>query len=287
MVDHSSTFTFASMATAITELGDQFQPIGSTTMQVDGCESLPTSPDSHTMETDEFPGDEDSTEYRPPCDDKQLCKYAPATKKRKRTPTNSYDLRNSEAAVPRQAKSSAASALPPAMPRKASIGSPAPFQPPTSTRKSIDNLPATTVETPTHHHHHHRSHESNHKHALDPLSIPLPARGQPIPSDLLVTLTAAGFDSWLARLTASRELTPEEDATMKMIRRRIRNRESARDSRSNKKNYLQTLQQRVDGLKLQNHKLHMQMSSLRSENKALRDEATYLQNMIRSTPGSY
>lgn len=108
--------------------------------------------------------------------------------------------------------------------------------------------------------------------------------GQTLAREQLLVLSTEDFDSYVLHVQASRDLTNEEKSEMKTIRRRIRNRESARESRSNKKDYVERLQSRVDTLKTHNKQLSLQIHGMQSENQALKDEVVYLQDMIKRTP---
>jgi len=216
------------------------------------------------------PTDDAGDEFYPSDEeDKAIRKFAPATKKRKRTPSKpSSTTRTRSKSKSKVTSPSSSTALPPAMPRKSAASRYASSAIDDDTDETVGTAANADVTTPL-------------------ASVPLPNRGDPIPTDVLLTLSTADFDVWFNRLNHLRDLTSEEESTIRLVRRRIRNRESARDSRSNKKNYLQSLQSQVDELKNNNHDLSLQMSSLKSENAALKEEANYLQDMIKTTPGMY
>eukprot|EP01122_Echinamoeba_exundans_P010040 TRINITY_DN3651_c0_g2_i1.p1 TRINITY_DN3651_c0_g2~~TRINITY_DN3651_c0_g2_i1.p1 ORF type:complete len:296 (-),score=72.65 TRINITY_DN3651_c0_g2_i1:43-930(-) len=108
--------------------------------------------------------------------------------------------------------------------------------------------------------------------------------GQTLSREQLLVFSTEDFDLYMAHLKTSREVTPEENAELKTIRRRIRNRESARESRSNKKEYVDRLQTRVETLKTHNKQLSLQIYGMQSENQSLKEEVIYLQDMIKKTP---
>jgi hypothetical protein len=108
--------------------------------------------------------------------------------------------------------------------------------------------------------------------------------GQTLSREQLLVFSTEDFDLYIAHLKASRDITPEENTDLKTVRRRIRNRESARESRSNKKEYVDRLQTRVETLKTHNKQLSLQIYGMQSENQSLKEEVIYLQDMIKKTP---
>ncbi len=108
--------------------------------------------------------------------------------------------------------------------------------------------------------------------------------GQTLSREQLLSFSTEDFDSYMAHLKGSRDISPEELSELKTVRRRIRNRESARESRSNKKEYVERLQSRVETLKTHNKQLSLQIYGMQSENQSLKEEVIYLQDMIKKTP---
>lgn len=108
--------------------------------------------------------------------------------------------------------------------------------------------------------------------------------GQTLSREQLLVMSTEDFDSYVQHLKNSRGLAEDEKGDFRTIRRRIRNRESARESRSNKKDYVDRLQTRVDTLKTHNKQLSIQIHGMQTENQALKEEVVYLQDMIKRTP---
>lgn len=108
--------------------------------------------------------------------------------------------------------------------------------------------------------------------------------GQTLAREQLLVMCTSDFDVYMKHVTAHNDISPEELQDLKNIRRRIRNRESARESRSNKKDYVDKLQNRVETLKNHNKSLSLQIHGMQSENQSLKDEVVFLQDMIKKTP---
>lgn len=108
--------------------------------------------------------------------------------------------------------------------------------------------------------------------------------GQTLAREQLLVMCTSDFDIYMKHVTAHNDISAEELQDLKNIRRRIRNRESARESRSNKKDYVDKLQNRVETLKNHNKSLSLQIHGMQSENQSLKDEVVFLQDMIKKTP---
>jgi len=117
----------------------------------------------------------------------------------------------------------------------------------------------------------------------------------PSPSDLgnikdvqevLVNYDSNLFDDYIAQVTKYRltVLTKEENNVIKDIRRRIKNRESARKCRKNRKNKLETLEDKIKELEEDTHHLEEDISSYKKENQCMTEEVKYLQNIINTNP---
>lgn len=77
-------------------------------------------------------------------------------------------------------------------------------------------------------------------------------------------------------------LTKTEERNLKRIRRKIRNKESAQNSRKKRKEYVDGLEARVQLCTTQNVELHKQVKLLETQNKKLINQLHKLQNMVGS-----
>jgi len=102
--------------------------------------------------------------------------------------------------------------------------------------------------------------------------------------DALVALEIDSFDDYIVRVSKFRALTIEEKDEVKMIARRIKNRESARRSRREKKDHFADLEKEVRQLKSQVEHMRMELASLRSENTYLKNEVQFSSSIISSNP---
>jgi len=104
--------------------------------------------------------------------------------------------------------------------------------------------------------------------------------------NILVSLDSDVFDDFVAQVTKNREqgLSNEETTVIKDIRRRIKNRESARKCRQNRKNKMGTLEEKIKYLTEDTNELQTDIAAYKRENKCLTDEVQFLQNIINSNP---
>merc|ERR1712020_116678 len=77
-------------------------------------------------------------------------------------------------------------------------------------------------------------------------------------------------------------LTREEERNLKKIRRKIRNKLSAQDSRKRKKEYLDNMEDRVKACTDENSVLHKRIEQLETQNKTLASQLKRLHNIIVS-----
>jgi len=94
--------------------------------------------------------------------------------------------------------------------------------------------------------------------------------------DALLSLDSISFDEYIEKSMISRKFSNQEQEIVKDIKRRIKNRESARKSRKIKRNKLDVLEGKVKDLKEENNNLKMEVSHLRIENNQLRNEVVRL-----------
>ncbi|KAL3319304.1 cAMP responsive element binding protein 3-like [Cichlidogyrus casuarinus] len=78
-------------------------------------------------------------------------------------------------------------------------------------------------------------------------------------------------------------LTKQEERNLKKIRRKIKNKISAQESRRKKKEYLESLEKRVDGYSQENGDLKRRMESLESTNRSLLGQVRHLQQLLNKS----
>lgn len=78
-------------------------------------------------------------------------------------------------------------------------------------------------------------------------------------------------------------LTKAEEKVLKKVRRKIKNKQSAQESRRKKKDYIDGLEERVKACTELNHNLSMKVNSLEEQNKSLLDQLKELQALVAST----
>jgi len=75
-------------------------------------------------------------------------------------------------------------------------------------------------------------------------------------------------------------LTKQQERTLKKIRRKIRNKKSAQESRRKKKVYMDTLEDQVKDITTQNKSLQKRVKELEKENLSLQQQLKTLQNVF-------
>ncbi|KAL9986357.1 hypothetical protein ACROYT_G000495 [Oculina patagonica] len=78
-------------------------------------------------------------------------------------------------------------------------------------------------------------------------------------------------------------LTKAEEKVLKKVRRKIKNKQSAQDSRRKKKDYVDGLEKRVKACTELNHNLSRKVNTLEEQNKSLLDQLKELQALVAST----
>jgi len=101
--------------------------------------------------------------------------------------------------------------------------------------------------------------------------------------DALLSLDSISFDEYIKKTMNSRSLPEEEIELVKDIKRRIKNRESARKSRNIKRSKLDNLEGKVKELKEENTSLKNEVSYLRQYNSQLQMEVIKLNNISYTT----
>ncbi len=82
------------------------------------------------------------------------------------------------------------------------------------------------------------------------------------------------------KLPSHYPLSREEERNLKRIRRKIRNKVSAQDSRKRKKEYLDNMEDRVRQCTDENEELHKRIAQLESQNKTLASQLKRLHQII-------
>ncbi|XP_059845539.1 cAMP responsive element binding protein 3-like 3 like isoform X1 [Hypanus sabinus] len=78
-------------------------------------------------------------------------------------------------------------------------------------------------------------------------------------------------------------LTKSEERALKRIRRKIRNKQSAQESRKKKKNYIDGLESRVVACTVQNQELQRKVQHLENQNMSLIEQLRKLQALVKHT----
>ncbi|NWY06324.1 CR3L3 protein, partial [Nothoprocta ornata] len=84
-------------------------------------------------------------------------------------------------------------------------------------------------------------------------------------------------------LPTSLPLTKAEERLLKKVRRKIRNKQSAQDSRRRKKIYVDGLENRVAACTAQNHELQKKVQLLQKQNMSLLEQLRKLQALVRQS----
>jgi len=102
--------------------------------------------------------------------------------------------------------------------------------------------------------------------------------------DSLIFMDSISFDKFVQKLSKKKTFTSEEKELVKDLRRKIKNRESARKSRMNKKSKVEDLEIKVKKLHDSTTYLSEYVAVLKNENKQLKEEIVYLMNLIQRNP---
>jgi len=103
--------------------------------------------------------------------------------------------------------------------------------------------------------------------------------------DTLVSLNSVDFEDFIQKFTENKKrLSKEERDVIKDLRRKVKNRESARKSRINKKNKVDILEKKIEILQENTDNMKEYVSVLKNENNNIKSEISYLYNLIQSNP---
>lgn len=93
------------------------------------------------------------------------------------------------------------------------------------------------------------------------------------------TLIAEGYP-----IPSKLPLTKQEEKNLKKIRRKIKNKISAQESRRKKKEYLEALEKRVESFSHENSELKKKVDSLETNNRSLLSQLQKLQSLVGKIP---
>lgn len=93
------------------------------------------------------------------------------------------------------------------------------------------------------------------------------------------TLIAEGYP-----IPAKLPLTKQEEKNLKKIRRKIKNKISAQESRRKKKEYMETLEKRMEAYSQENTDLKKKVDSLENNNRSLLSQLQKLQSLVSKVP---
>jgi len=101
--------------------------------------------------------------------------------------------------------------------------------------------------------------------------------------DQLLNMNSDEFEDFIAVVTNQRPLSFAEEKKVKDQKRKVKNRESAQNSREKKKSYISELEGQISVFKKEQQQLHNQVAELTSENKRLKSEVSQLETLIKKT----
>lgn len=178
-----------------------------------------------------------------------------------------------------------------------------PPTPPSSNNSDSDSCPSpqrSAPNSPVRQHPYSRQHHSSS--SLSPCSLSPKYYNQPIISNqsesmdivfqqipqsgILIlseeekrTLISEGYP-----IPSKLPLTKQEEKNLKKIRRKIKNKISAQESRRKKKEYLEALEKRVESFSHENNELKRKVDSLENNNRSLLGQLQKLQNLVGKIP---
>ncbi|XP_050390447.1 cyclic AMP-responsive element-binding protein 3-like protein 2 isoform X2 [Patella vulgata] len=163
--------------------------------------------------------------------------------------------------------------LPPTPPSSASSDSEGSLSPQRS-------APSSPIRQTPNRHHHQTITTSESKTFTQPLFLnPIPQSGVLLLSEEEKrTLISEGYP-----IPGKLPLTKQEEKNLKKIRRKIKNKISAQESRRKKKEYLETLEKRVEAYNQENTELKRKMDSLENNNRSLLSQLHKLQALVGKT----
>jgi len=109
-----------------------------------------------------------------------------------------------------------------------------------------------------------------------------PARVK-LPREVLLKFTSEEYDGYIKRVSQKRPLSETEHKVSRNQRRKIKNREYAQISRTNKKNQHSQLSTAIEHLNQENTELMDRVNQLETENKKLQEENRLLMNFCGTT----
>jgi len=151
-----------------------------------------------------------------------------------------------------------------------------PPTPPSSTNSDSDGCDRSPPSSP------HRS--SRHHRPASPI-IQQPFFMSPIPTSGVLMLTEEEKRTLISEgypIPGKLPLTKQEEKNLKKIRRKIKNKISAQESRRKKKEYLETLERKVEAFSQENVDLRKKVDNLQNNNQSLLSQLHKLQAVVRN-----
>ena len=105
--------------------------------------------------------------------------------------------------------------------------------------------------------------------------------------DEFSALCSTDFDYTIATIQTSRKMTKAELNMVSKIRRRIKNRESARVSRQGKRDGVDELESKVQQHQRKNNELQISLAETQAINASLKNELGFMTKTIMSNPHLY
>eukprot|EP01130_Rhizamoeba_saxonica_P011352 TRINITY_DN4719_c0_g1_i1.p1 TRINITY_DN4719_c0_g1~~TRINITY_DN4719_c0_g1_i1.p1 ORF type:complete len:527 (-),score=148.03 TRINITY_DN4719_c0_g1_i1:85-1665(-) len=99
----------------------------------------------------------------------------------------------------------------------------------------------------------------------------------------LLAICSEDYENYVKELQRFKKFSDSDKKIIVEQRRKIKNRESAHESRVRKKNYIQELEQRVNELNEENSRLKENIQSMAHENVQLKGNVVYLQNVVEKS----
>ena len=118
-------------------------------------------------------------------------------------------------------------------------------------------------------------------------TISQPLFTSPIPTSGVLILTEEEKRTLISEgypIPAKLPLTKQEEKNLKKIRRKIKNKISAQESRRKKKEYMETLEKRMEAFSQENNDLKKKVDHLENNNRSLLSQLHKLQSLVSKVP---
>ncbi|XP_070189076.1 cyclic AMP-responsive element-binding protein 3-like protein 1 isoform X2 [Littorina saxatilis] len=166
-----------------------------------------------------------------------------------------------------------------------------------SPQRSAPNSPQRQSPVRVYQYHHLQHQHHYHHHANSPLTSTCAAQTLaqqplflgPMPQSGVLLLSEEEKRTLISEgypIPAKLPLTKQEEKNLKKVRRKIKNKISAQESRRKKKEYLEALEKRVEAFNHENSDLKKKVDSLENNNRTLMGQLAKLQAAIAKVPRS-